>query len=58
MPEAGAHERQHGIYPFCHQSFSIEEMEGDHITPWCGWQNHNRQSTNALQGLQPKKGGK
>jgi hypothetical protein len=30
-----AYERQHGICPFCHQSFSIEEMEGDHITPWC-----------------------
>ena len=29
-----AYERQQGICPICHKHFSIEEMEGDHITPW------------------------
>jgi hypothetical protein len=28
------YERQGGICPVCKQTFSIEEMEGDHITPW------------------------
>jgi hypothetical protein len=29
-----AYERQEGICPMCHEHFSFEEMEGDHITPW------------------------
>ena len=30
-----AYERQGGICPICGEQFSIDEMEGDHITPWC-----------------------
>ena len=29
-----AYERQTGICPKCKQHFEIEQMEGDHITPW------------------------
>lgn len=29
-----AYERQKGICPVCLEHFEIEEMEGDHITPW------------------------
>jgi hypothetical protein len=29
-----AYERQRGICPACGKHFAIEEMEGDHITPW------------------------
>lgn len=29
------YERQQGICPICNQHFQIEQMEGDHITPWC-----------------------
>jgi hypothetical protein len=29
-----AYERQKGICPVCTEEFQIEEMEGDHITPW------------------------
>ena len=29
-----AYERQKGICPVCQKQFQIEEMEGDHITPW------------------------
>ncbi len=29
-----AYERQKGICPVCKKHFEIEEMEGDHITPW------------------------
>lgn len=29
-----AYERQKGICPVCKDNFEIEEMEGDHITPW------------------------
>jgi len=29
-----AYERQEGICPDCEEHFEIEEMEGDHITPW------------------------
>ncbi len=29
-----AYERQKGICPVCKVHFEIEEMEGDHITPW------------------------
>jgi hypothetical protein len=29
-----AYERQLGICPDCNKYFEIEEMEGDHITPW------------------------
>lgn len=29
-----AYERQKGICPVCKEYFEIEEMEGDHITPW------------------------
>lgn len=29
-----AYERQRGICAHCHEHFTIEEMEGDHITPW------------------------
>ena len=28
------YERQKGICPICKKQWSIEEMEGDHITPW------------------------
>jgi hypothetical protein len=31
-----AYERQNGICPVCRGNFQIEEMEGDHITPWYG----------------------
>ena len=27
-------ERQGGICPHCGKHFDLEEMEGDHITPW------------------------
>lgn len=29
-----AYERQKGICPMCGEHFEIEQMEGDHITPW------------------------
>lgn len=29
-----AYERQKGICPVCKEHFEIDEMEGDHITPW------------------------
>lgn len=29
-----AYEKQKGICPTCKEHFEIEEMEGDHITPW------------------------
>lgn len=29
-----AYERQKGICPVCTEHFEIEQMEGDHITPW------------------------
>jgi 5-methylcytosine-specific restriction endonuclease McrA len=29
-----AYEKQKGICPKCKKHFNIEEMEGDHITPW------------------------
>lgn len=29
-----AYERQKGICPVCSEHFEIDEMEGDHITPW------------------------
>jgi len=29
-----AFERQKGICPICKKTFTLEEMEGDHITPW------------------------
>jgi len=29
-----AYERQNGICPNCNNHFEIDEMEGDHITPW------------------------
>lgn len=29
-----AYERQQGICPHCNKHFELEEMEGDHITPW------------------------
>ena len=29
------YERQKGICSKCKQHFAIEQMEGDHITPWC-----------------------
>jgi hypothetical protein len=29
-----AYERQNGICPVCTEEYQIEEMEGDHITPW------------------------
>ena len=29
-----SYERQKGICPVCKEHFAIEEMEGDHITPW------------------------
>ena len=32
--KATVYERQKGICPKCGKHFSIEEMEGDHITPW------------------------
>lgn len=28
------YERQQGICPICNKHFEIEQMEGDHITPW------------------------
>ena len=28
------YERQNGICSICHETFKIEEMEADHITPW------------------------
>ena len=30
-----AYERQGGICPICGEHHEYEEMEGDHITPWC-----------------------
>lgn len=30
-----AYERQKGICPLCGKHFEIDQMEGDHITPWC-----------------------
>ena len=29
------YERQQGICPVCKKHFEIEQMQGDHITPWC-----------------------
>lgn len=37
-----AYERQKGICPMCGEHFEINEMEGDHITPW-----HDGGKTNA-----------
>ncbi|MCM1166056.1 MAG: HNH endonuclease [Lachnospiraceae bacterium] len=30
-----AYEKQNGICPICGQKFEFEDMQGDHITPWC-----------------------
>jgi hypothetical protein len=30
-----AYERQEGVCPTCGKDFQFEDMEGDHITPWC-----------------------
>ena len=30
-----AYERQRGICPICGEHFEIDEMQGDHIIPWC-----------------------
>ena len=30
-----AYERQGGICPICGEHFEIDEMQGDHIIPWC-----------------------
>lgn len=30
-----AYEKQEGICPVCGKHFEIDEMEADHITPWC-----------------------
>ncbi len=30
-----AYQRQKGICPHCGEHFAIDQMEGDHITPWC-----------------------
>lgn len=30
-----AYEKQNGICPTCGNKFKYEQMEGDHITPWC-----------------------
>ena len=30
-----AYERQEGVCPICGERFAFEQMEGDHITPWC-----------------------
>jgi len=27
-------EKQNGVCPICKQTFTITEMEADHITPW------------------------
>ena len=37
-----AYERQKGVCPVCKEHFEIEQMEGDHITPW-----HEGGKTNA-----------
>ena len=29
-----AYERQQGICPKCNKHFEIQDMQGDHITPW------------------------
>ena len=29
------YERQNGVCAICGQHFEIEQMEADHITPWC-----------------------
>ena len=29
------YERQLGVCPICGQHFELEQMEADHITPWC-----------------------
>lgn len=29
-----SYEKQQGVCPICNEHFEIEEMEGDHITPW------------------------
>ena len=29
------YEKQKGICPICHNHFEIDEMEADHIVPWC-----------------------
>ena len=29
------YERQLGVCPICGQYFDIEQMEADHIVPWC-----------------------
>ena len=33
--KASIYEKQKGICPSCKEHFEIEEMEADHITPWC-----------------------
>lgn len=30
-----AYARQNGVCPMCGEQFRLEEMEADHITPWC-----------------------
>jgi predicted nucleic acid-binding Zn ribbon protein len=32
---SAAYTRQKGICPLCGRNFQIDEMEADHITPWC-----------------------
>ena len=43
-----AYERQKGICPKCNTHFEMEEMEGDHITPWSQGGKTNAENCNML----------
>jgi len=43
-----AYERQKGVCPICKKHFEIDEMEGDHITPWSQGGKTNKENCKML----------
>ena len=42
------YEKQEGVCPICKKHFEIQEMEADHITPWCEWWKTNIENCQML----------
>lgn len=48
-------ERQFGVCPICGGHFDIEQMEADHIVPWCKGGTHGcGQLPDAVPQMQPR----